>query len=54
MIVKLYEERAIETTCGGYLFYGLKSFDRPECRIEAQNGQFVNLHNGKASTKDGK
>jgi len=46
MIVRLYEEQAVEPGCGGYLFYGLKPFDRPDCRIEASNGQFVNLHNG--------
>jgi hypothetical protein len=46
MIVKLYEAEAIRPTCDGYLFYGLKSFDRPDCRIEASNGQWVNMHNG--------
>jgi hypothetical protein len=47
MIVTLYEAGAIEPECDGYLFYGLKPFDKPDCRIEASNGQWVNLHNGK-------
>jgi len=46
MIVNLYEQGAIHPVCSGYLYYGLKSFDRPDCQIKARNGQFVNLHNG--------
>lgn len=46
MIVKLYEAKAIRPACQGYIYYGLKPFDRPDCRIEAPNGQWVNLHNG--------
>src|SRR3990172_11103251 len=31
MIVDLYEQGAIEPVCSGYLFYGLKPFDSPDC-----------------------
>ena len=45
-IVRLYEEKAIAPICSGYIYYGLKPFDRPDCRIAARNGQWVNFHNG--------
>lgn len=46
MIVKLYELQAIRPACSGYIYYGLKPFDRPDCRIEAANAQWSNFHNG--------
>lgn len=52
MIVKLYEEQAIRPTCDGYLYYGLKSFDRPDCRIEASNGSWSNFHDGSSTKYD--
>jgi hypothetical protein len=46
MVVQLYDHGAIKPTCSGYLYYGLKDFDKPECRVQASNGQWVNFHNG--------
>lgn len=42
----LQRGHTIRAKCEGYLFYGLKEFDTPECRIESENGLFINFHNG--------
>jgi hypothetical protein len=52
-VVQLYEAGAIKPSCAGYLFYGLRKFDKPDCRIAASNGSWSNFHNGLMS-KNGK
>jgi hypothetical protein len=45
-IVELYLSGDIVPECGGYLFYGIKEFDEPECSIVSATKQFLHFHNG--------
>lgn len=44
LVVILTLEGTIRPACDGYVYYGIQDFDAPECRIEADNGQFQNWH----------